>query len=196
MLKGLVQQNAEDQVRSSTRAGITAYSSGKGEFVKESFKTLTELKGIGPATASLILSVYDPEAAPFFSDELFRWAFYEEAKGKGWDRSIKYNAKEYLQLFEKIQELRKRFQKEYQRGIAAVEIERVAYVLGKRKDDASAGAVKDSEKPGSKRKAATDENSPSKPRKAVKNNSVSESQDDSFSKLKGGSRRSGRAAKR
>ena len=41
-------------------------------------------------------------------------------------RSIKYTPKEYLELFEKLQELLKRIQ------VEAVDAEKVAYVLGKR----------------------------------------------------------------
>ena len=39
---------------------------------------LTTLKGVGPATASLILSCWDPRKVPFFSDEVFRWLHFEE----------------------------------------------------------------------------------------------------------------------
>ena len=64
--------------------------------------TLTKLKGIGPATASLLLSTSDPENVPFFSDELFRWAFWEDKPGCRWDRKISYSAKEYRELVAKV----------------------------------------------------------------------------------------------
>ena len=114
---------------------------------------MTKLKGIGPATASLLLSVYEPHTAPFFSDELFRWCFFEEGKGKGWDREIKYNLKEYLDLYGKVQELRERFKKDYRRGISAVEIEKVAYVLGKQ---ATGGSSTQANSRGQKRKTDDD----------------------------------------
>lgn len=72
-----------------------------------------------------MLSVLSPEKAPFFSDELFRWAFFELGKGKGWDRPIKYTAKEYAELYEKAQELLERLR------VNAVDAEKVAFVLGK-----------------------------------------------------------------
>jgi len=90
------------------------------------------LKGIGPATAALLLSTSDLEKMPFFSDELFRWALWENKSGAGWDRKIKYSIKEYSELKEKVDGLRERV------GKGAVEAEKVAYVLGKREADLSA----------------------------------------------------------
>lgn len=111
--------------------GFAAYT-GAADSIKPSLNTLAQLKGIGPATASLLLSVCNPEIAPFFSDELFRWSHFEGGKGQGWDREIKYTLKEYLELFERVQEFRSRWKDDYGREVASVEIEKVAYVLGKR----------------------------------------------------------------
>lgn len=126
-LKKLVDQNSENDIRSNTTTAFESFALDPRNNIKSSLTTLTQLKGIGPATASLLLSVLDPERAPFFSDELFRWSMYEEKTGKGWDRKIKYNPKEYLELFEKIQRVLKRLG-----SVKAVDLERVAYVLGKR----------------------------------------------------------------
>jgi hypothetical protein len=60
-----------------------------------------------------------PDEVPFFSDELFRWCVGD------WKRGIKYNIKEYASLVEKVRELRLRL------GPRAVDIERVAWVLGR-----------------------------------------------------------------
>lgn len=94
---------------------------------------LCKLKGVGPATASLLLSVYDPVHAPFFSDELFRWICWDEKAG--WDRKIKYDAKEYRMLCEGVQVLVERFGSRVEgadgKEVQAVELEKVAYVLGK-----------------------------------------------------------------
>jgi hypothetical protein len=38
------------------------------------------LKGIGPATGSLILAVHDPDNVTFFSDEAYRWLVKGGAK--------------------------------------------------------------------------------------------------------------------
>lgn len=122
-LKGLVQQNSEEFVKETTAAGFSADS------WDDSLNILTKLKGIGPATAALLLSTSDPDKLPFFSDELFRWAFWESKSGSGWDRKIKYSIKEYRELKEKVDELRERI------GNGALEAEKVAYVLGKREAD-------------------------------------------------------------
>lgn len=124
-LKQLVQSNPPDTVQKTT---ATAFSSFDGtlEKLKASLKQLSTLKGIGPATASLLLSVAFPSTVPFFSDELFRWTFWEEGKGKGWDRPIKYTPKEYHELFSRIQEIRNRHDWD------AVDMEKVAFVLGHR----------------------------------------------------------------
>ena len=151
-LKALVNQNDEETISKVTANAFETFSKDPKSNVKPALTELNKLKGIGPATASLLLSVYDPDQAPFFSDELFRWAFWDSGKGKGWDRPIKYTPKEYLELFQQVQELRERLE------VKAVEAEKVAYVLGKR----SSGIVKASkdesqpaaEKPEPKRKAA------------------------------------------
>jgi hypothetical protein len=130
-LKGLVQQNSEEFVKETTIAGFSANS------WDDSLNILTKLKSIGPATAALLLSTSDPEKLPFFSDELFRWAFWENKSGAGWDRKIKYSIKEYRELKEKVDELRKRT------GKGALEAEKVAYVLGKREADLGASPTSD-----------------------------------------------------
>lgn len=120
-----MQQNSEESVKETTIAGFSADS------WNDSLNILTKLKGIGPATAALLLSTSDPEKLPFFSDELFRWAFWDRKSGSGWDRKIKYSVKEYRELKEKVDGLRDRL------GKGAIEAEKVAYVLGKREVDLS-----------------------------------------------------------
>ena len=133
MLAGLVQRNTEAAVQDQTREAFKAFSSGSKspDDAKLVINILSKLQGIGPATASLLLSVFDLDVVPFFSDELFRWCFVEDGNGKGWDRKIKYDVKEYVQLYARVQELRQRFKNSFDRDVPAVEIEKVAYVLGK-----------------------------------------------------------------
>jgi hypothetical protein len=149
-LKGLVQQNSEEFVEETTTAGFSADS------WVDSLNILTKLKGIGPATAALLLSTSDPEKLPFFSDELFRWAFWENKSGAGWDRKIKYSIKEYRELKEKVDELRDRI------GKGALEAEKVAYVLGKRELDLSASQTSD------QNSQETDSKPPKKPASKTK----------------------------
>ena len=97
---------------------IKFYSSSKD--AGSGVRLLSELKGIGPATASLLLSVHDPENVIFFSDEAFYWLCCAGKKAP-----IKYNPKEYLALRTEADILAKRL------GVSAVDIEKVAYVLMK-----------------------------------------------------------------
>jgi hypothetical protein len=97
------------------------------------------LKGVGPATASLLLSVLRPAEIPFFSDELFRWSIWDDETsggkdGKGWHRKIKYNVKEYEMMLDRVDKLRQRLRRGFgQRDplARAIDVERVAWVLGK-----------------------------------------------------------------
>ena len=68
---------------------------------------------------------------PFFSDELYRYLHWTEAKSKGWDRKISYTAKEYKDLWQKMQNLRERVEKESGKAVKAIDVEKVAYVLAK-----------------------------------------------------------------
>ncbi|KAK5053972.1 hypothetical protein LTR84_001934 [Exophiala bonariae] len=78
-----------------------------------------KLTGIGPATGTLILAVYDPKYIPFFQDEMFLW-FFPDHK----DAKLKYTQKEYLQLYDAVAPVLKKL------GVKAVDLEKVAYVLG------------------------------------------------------------------
>ena len=98
---------------------------------------LSKLKGIGPATASLLLSCYDPVNVPFFSDELYRYLHWEETRAKGWDRKIGYTMKEYKTLYDRLQPLRERLQKEGGQEVKAVDVEKMAYAMCKRAQQAS-----------------------------------------------------------
>lgn len=138
-----MKQNDAKTIEDASRKGFIQYQESGS---KDALKTLSTLRGIGPATASLLLSVYDPDKAPFFSDELFRWAFFESSNGRGWDRRIKYTAKEYAELCEKISELLGRF------NVRAVDAEKVAYTIGKGLlpvDARPAKTVNDNERGGS-----------------------------------------------
>jgi len=97
---------------------------------------LSTLRGIGPATASLVLNTFSPVNIPFFSDELFRWIKFadpedKKGKGSGWTRKIGYTIKEYAEIVRRIGELRMNLEY-FGRPTTAVEVEMVAYVLGKR----------------------------------------------------------------
>ncbi|KAM0803730.1 hypothetical protein BDR22DRAFT_839743 [Usnea florida] len=129
-LAKLVASNSATDVRATTKSAFEVYEAHKEDYDK-SITALSKLKGIGPATASLLLSSYDPMAIPFFSDEIYRYVLWEEAKLKGWDRKINYTIKEYRALFERVAALRKRLEEASGEIVSAVHIEKAAYVLGK-----------------------------------------------------------------
>lgn len=129
-LAKLVAQNSVQEIRTTTKSAFTGYAADNASFAK-SITALSKLKGIGPATASLLLSCYDPVKAPFLSDELFRYLNWTSASPKGWDRKISYSLKEYKDLFEKTQVLRERLEKESGQVVKAVDIEKCAYALAK-----------------------------------------------------------------
>ena len=142
----LVRSNDENDVIAKTTQAFEYHSpgpiTGKFEDVRRSLKLLTELNGVGPATGSLILSCYDPEDIPFFSDELYRWLHLEEGNGGDWDRRIKYTSKEYESLYEMAHKCRKSMKTRNGRTVTALELEKAAYVLGKRATGSGQGKRK------------------------------------------------------
>lgn len=112
-------------MESTTESAFALYKSDPGNYAAP-MKKLAELKGIGPATSSLLLSICDLDNAPFFSDELFRWVCWDEAQG-GWKRKIRYDMKEYGILWDGVKDLRERLGKE----VKAVELEKCAFVCGR-----------------------------------------------------------------
>ena len=129
-LAKLVASNSVKEIRETTKHAFEVYETDK-EDCGRLITVLSKLKGIGPATSSLLLSCYDPAKVPFFSDELYRYLHWEDAKLKGWDRKINYTAKEYKSLCEKVTELRERLEKDSGKEVSAIDIEKAAYVLGK-----------------------------------------------------------------
>lgn len=143
-LAKLVASNSLDDVRQTTSSAFSTLASSSPLDPAKAITTLCKLKGIGPATASLILSCYDATNIPFFSDESFHWLHYElnreDASQKrksgdgteGWYTKIKYTAKEYASVFEKTSALRKRLEKESGMEVRAVDLEKAAYDIAKR----------------------------------------------------------------
>ena len=130
-----VASNEAKLVQSTAQEAITSYR--RDANAAKALDTLTKLKGIGPATASLLLAVHDPDKAIFFSDEAFWWLCC-----KGEKAPIKYNAKEYKDLNEKARKLIDRL------GVKAIDVEKVAYVV--MKTDAASAPAAAASKPGGK----------------------------------------------
>ncbi|TDZ20479.1 hypothetical protein Cob_v006722 [Colletotrichum orbiculare MAFF 240422] len=115
-LMKLVTSNDSTTVQDVVTQGIEAYKEPSD--LSAALNVLTKLKGIGPATASLLLAVHYPEDVLFFSDEAYYWLC-----NKGQKASIKYNMKEYDALNEAARKLIERL------GVSAMDVEKVAYVL-------------------------------------------------------------------
>ncbi|KAL8669761.1 MAG: hypothetical protein Q9168_005655 [Polycauliona sp. 1 TL-2023] len=146
-LAKLVASNPVQEVRKTTSSAFSMMSEDSDP--SKAISTLSKLKGIGPATASLLLSCYDPDTIPFFSDELFRWLHWQtdvsgnSKKRKSKDiedngnanRKIGYTAKEYASIFEKTTTLRKRLSEESGETVTAVDIEKAAYTISQNAQD-------------------------------------------------------------
>lgn len=129
----LVSSNSEDVIRDTTTrayAAVSSIPSSKSETVAqgimEALSILTSLRGIGPASASLLLSVRFPTSVPFFSDEAYRWLTCNTS-GDPWTSNIKYNVKEFRQMLEACLALCKRLE------VDAVDVEKAGWVLGHEK---------------------------------------------------------------
>ncbi|KAK8103849.1 uncharacterized protein PG998_010882 [Apiospora kogelbergensis] len=116
----LVASNDEDTVAHTLAGAMSTY--WKAPDASKALDAIAKLKGIGPATASLLLSVHDPDRVIFFSDEAFYW-LCNDAK----PCPIKYNAKEYRDLNASALKLVKRLE------VSATNVEKVAYVLMRKK---------------------------------------------------------------
>jgi hypothetical protein len=112
----LVSSNDGKLVEESIQQAMAQYWSDKN--ITRAMDGIAKLKGIGPATASLLLSVHDPEQVIFFSDEAFWWLCCGGQKSP-----IKYNAKEYQQLNVATHKIAERLQ------VGATDIEKAAYVI-------------------------------------------------------------------
>ncbi|QDS68760.1 hypothetical protein FKW77_004935 [Venturia effusa] len=138
-LAKLVASNTEELIVSTTKNAFNSTKQSTQDMVKQLAKNL---KGIGPATAALLASCYDPENIPFFSDELFRWTHWDgilmntndttsplKKPGKGWSRQIGYTPKEWESMGAKCKLLRRRMSAA-SRPVTCLDIEKVAYVPG------------------------------------------------------------------
>lgn len=107
-LPKLISQNSADDVKEATSKGLTTWLEKINdikldkdyiEAAKIAIKDLSVLRGVGPATASLILSLLariHRRAPPFFSDEAFLYYVLEPNRP---DTKIKYLAPEYLKEY-------------------------------------------------------------------------------------------------
>ncbi|KAJ4131067.1 hypothetical protein NW768_006608 [Fusarium equiseti] len=116
-LMKLVSSNDPSDAQDVVKQAVDMYD--KTADIGAAVKVLTKLRGIGPATASLLLAVHDASRVIFFSDEAFWWLCCD-----GKQSPIKYDAKEYSVLCSKFENLRDRLGM-----VKANDAEKVAYVL-------------------------------------------------------------------
>ena len=129
-LAKLVAENSVTNIRKTTKDAFSIYD-GDNSDAGKAVTAISKLKGVGPATASLFLSCYDPIKVPFFSDELFRYLHWSDIKARGWDRKISYTMKEYQSLLDKTKALRERLEKESGQIVKAIDLEKMAYEIAK-----------------------------------------------------------------
>ncbi|GKT43132.1 uncharacterized protein ColSpa_03313 [Colletotrichum spaethianum] len=115
-LMKFVSSNDSAAVQKTVKEAIDSYRDTAD--LSAALNILTKLKGIGPATASLLLAVHYPQKVLFFSDEAYYWLC-----NKGQKASLKYNMKEYESLNAEARKLMKDL------DVSAIEVEKVAYVL-------------------------------------------------------------------
>ncbi|KGO68023.1 hypothetical protein PITC_053110 [Penicillium italicum] len=160
MLMGMVKSNQVATITKSTSTAFAALpdadpvAAPNDAFPKASLDALTApIRGVGPATASLILSIATvfsdaKKQVPFYSDDVYLWlclsdfpegqdvSEHKPSKHKKPNGELiaKYNMNEYRDLWNASQELRARLnncaeEKSGHEPVSFVDIERVAYVL-------------------------------------------------------------------
>ncbi|KAI5964332.1 uncharacterized protein KGF55_002274 [Candida pseudojiufengensis] len=119
-LPKLIRSNSEEEVKQCTQEGFkimtnyfkslpekSFWSNATSKYwdeyltvIKTSMKKLCKLRGIGPATASLLLSclykIDEVRTPPFFSDEAFMYYVIDPSRP---NTNIKYSVKEYVEEF-------------------------------------------------------------------------------------------------
>ncbi|KAJ6190219.1 hypothetical protein N7519_000240 [Penicillium mononematosum] len=160
MLMGMVKSNPATTITKSTSTAFAALPDAdplvapNDAFPKTSLDALTApIRGVGPATASLILSIATvfgdaKKQVPFYSDDVYLWLclmdFPEgpdateqkpsKHKKPNGELIVKYNMNEYRELWSASQELRARLnnsagEKSGDGPVSFIDIERAAYVL-------------------------------------------------------------------
>ncbi|KXG51567.1 uncharacterized protein PGRI_089600 [Penicillium griseofulvum] len=157
MLMGMVKSNPVATITKSTSTAFAALPDAdtvapNDAFPKASLDALTTLiRGVGPATASLILSIatvlYAKKQVPFYSDDVYLWLCLmdfpdgrdvkeqttSKHKKPNGELIVKYNMNEYRDLWNAAHELRTRLNDDAGKTgdgpVSFVDIERAAYVL-------------------------------------------------------------------
>jgi hypothetical protein len=114
----LVASNSDDKVHEATKDGFSHYAAHPDDIKTVIQKLTAPLKGVGPATASLLLAVHDPENVIFFSDEVYAWLC-----NNGNTSGIGYTIPEFEKIYAAANALSKRL------DVTPIDIEKVAFVI-------------------------------------------------------------------
>jgi len=117
-LPKLVASNSDEKIAAATKDAFTHYAQHPSDITIVLKKLSEPLKGIGPSTASLLLSIHDPANVVFFSDELYRWLCADGKKA-----SPKYTTKEFEELFSKAKAFMSKIK------CTPIELEKAAFVI-------------------------------------------------------------------
>ncbi|MCJ1389219.1 hypothetical protein MMC18_002075 [Xylographa bjoerkii] len=138
-LPALIRANAPALVRATTGEAFALFAADERDPLP-ALKVLARLRGVGPATASLLLAVAWPAVVPFFADEVLGWLRWGEAGDKGMGEGkgkLRYDWKEYREVWEGVGRVREGLGK----GAGAEEVERGAWVVEMLKGGVVEGAV-------------------------------------------------------
>ncbi|KAJ8066639.1 hypothetical protein OCU04_005687 [Sclerotinia nivalis] len=114
-----VGKNTDEAVEVATKDAFDYYKTNPADIGTVINKLKDPLMGIGPATASLILSVRDPDHVTFFSDEVFKW-LVNDGEHKP---TPKYNVAEFEKVHAAANTLAARLR------VNPLQIEKVAFVI-------------------------------------------------------------------
>ncbi|CAD6441738.1 07f08402-0757-4d00-a5a1-61d68d1a4f54 [Sclerotinia trifoliorum] len=114
-----VGKNTNEAVEAATKDAFEHYKANPADIGTVISKLKDPLMGIGPATASLILSVHDPDHVTFFSDEVFKW-LVNDGEHKP---TPKYNLAEFEKVHAAAKTLAARLR------VNPLQIEKVAFVI-------------------------------------------------------------------
>ncbi|KAK1150282.1 hypothetical protein N8T08_000184 [Aspergillus melleus] len=169
MLLGMIKRNTDDVVEKATANAFAELLAPRRRLVNEFDGTSTEkggafpefclgmlsgpLRGVGPATSSLLLSVATAardavEEVPFYSDDVFLWLCLGEVPVDGEEESakqkkeniragifkpngeinVKYTVQEYRQLWDAVGKLRRRMNA-LGSPVSCMDVEKAALVL-------------------------------------------------------------------
>ncbi|POS88256.1 hypothetical protein EPUL_000986 [Erysiphe pulchra] len=122
-LRKLVSSNSNTQLATATKSAFEYYASNELDITGTLEILSKPLKGIGPAAASLLLSIHDPQNVVYFSDELYKFLC-----SNGKKVTLRYSFKEYNYLFKEAKDFMEKIK------CTPIELEKAAYVLIKEQE--------------------------------------------------------------